>query len=204
MKIVVLTEGASEYKSLPLLFVEIHGLTENRLLSPPLKVNISPDAPPKIIAKACSSRLKLAAAEGAEAAVLILDREKQTACPGLIARKIESEIDSLGLLATYVVLKNRTFENWLISDLSALKAQKARFKVTAALEKKISPNKADSCDGLDLIKRMIVSGQYEKMQDGNRICAKMSVLKAAKNSRSMRHFLHVLDCSPYSDGCKVP
>lgn len=171
----------------------------------PLKINVSPDAPALSIAKACRSRLIIAHAKGASLAVLVLDRETQSASPGDIASAIATELVlSRPPLDVSVVIKDRMFENWLVADLDALEAQPGRFKVTPAIRRAVEPNKADGCDALSLLKRAVVGTQYDKVSDASRILKRADVSRSAANSRSFRHFLHALGDKYYSKQCKKP
>lgn len=143
--------------------------------------------------------------QGAGLAVLLLDREIRDECPGKLADDLEQAIArACSTLEARVIYKDRTFENWLIADVEALKNQPGRFNMTAALERRVAPDRADKCDGLSLIKLAVKGGHYEKVRDSEAICRKMDVLRTAKNSRSFRHFLHLLGVSPYAAQCVLP
>lgn len=201
MRIGVLTEGASEVKCLNLLYDQVHSHTRHRLLAP-LKINVNPKAPPGIIARECKSRLLIAKQKGAERSVVLLDREDSEDCPGKIALSIESAIMRLcPIMPVRAVLKNRTFENWLIADPEALAAHPKRFTVTAAVRRRIRPDRADSCAAYELLSSIAVR-DYQKISDSRLICSGIDLSRAASNSRSLRHFLHVLDVTPYRGQCK--
>lgn len=204
MKIALLTEGVSEYKALPALYDQIHARTMHRLM-PPLRVAVTPDAPAAVVARECKSRLIIASARGAGMAIVLLDREQQSECPGLLASAIEAAVGrTCTAVPTRVVLKNRTFENWLVADLAALTVQPRRFKVTATMRNQVEPNKADGCEATKMIKSAIVSGQYDKVHDAERVCGRMNLVTAASHSRSLRHFLHVVSDSVYVNQCRKP
>jgi len=135
----------------------------------------------------------------------LIDREQQEACPGQIATLLEQEFGRKGTnLAVRVALKDRTFENWLIADLGALQSQPARFAVTAAISRCVEPDKADRCDAEKIIKKAAANGQYDKITDAERISTKLDIESAARNSRSFRHFLHILGHSSYRSQCRLP
>ena len=205
MKIAVITEGVSEYKSLPRLYPQIASQSPNIVIQT-MKVNVSPDAPPAIIARECKSRLLIAADCGAARAVIVLDRERQVDCSGAIAANIASALTQVGRpqLNVQVVLKDRAFENWLIADLDALIKQPKRFKVTQSTRKRIEPNKADKCDALAILNAATMGDHYDKVPDSQRICQNVAVDKAAANSRSFRHFLHVMEYGAYKQQCRNP
>jgi hypothetical protein len=204
MKIAVLTEGDSEVKSLSSWYEQLHARTGHRLLNP-LKINVDPLAAPGIIARECKSRLQIAQKQGAQLALVLLDREQRNECPGMIALTVENAIERVcPILPVKAVLKDRTFENWLISDPSALEAQPARFKLTQATKRRIQPNRADTCDAEALLHSIVLKQHYQKVPDSKLICAKMDVVKGAANSRSLRHLLHILGIDLYADQCKHP
>ncbi|WP_436773191.1 DUF4276 family protein [Yinghuangia sp. YIM S09857] len=203
MKVAIITEGESEYRSLPHLYKQISAHTGYDFV-PTLKVNIPPFIPLPQLARACASRIKIAQASGADVIIFVFDREQDQMCPGALAGEREKAFrkyfgDQLDVRFVY---KNRMFENWLIADVDALKVQTSRFNVSSAVVRAVSPNKADSCDALEILKRMAVKKPYDKVLDAERICRRMDVLKAAKNSRSFRHFLHVLKHETYAMQCK--
>jgi hypothetical protein len=204
VRIAVLTEGVSEFSSLPQLYAKLQQGTGHTLLRP-LKVSVSPDAPPKVIARACGSRLIMAAEWGAEKALLILDREQQQVCSGVLANQIENAVAAVySGFATTVVIKDRAFENWLVADLNALALQPARFSVTNGMRRTVERDKADRCGARTLLDRAVVDGSYDKVGDSKRICQRMDIITAAANSRSFRHLLHVLGRAPYATQCRRP
>lgn len=203
MKIGVLTEGVSEVRGLAMLYTQIHSRCPNRLLQP-LKINVDPLAAPGILARECKSRLLIARQQGASRSLVILDRENREDCPGEIAQSIEAAINKIcPIMPVQVVLKDRAFENWLIADPDALAVQKGRFRVTAAQRSRISPGKADRCDGYSLLSSMAVKQQYRKVADSQLICGKMDIYKAARNSRSLRHLLHAVGAFEYELQCRT-
>ncbi|MBM0224811.1 DUF4276 family protein [Micromonospora sp. ATA51] len=206
MKVFVITEGVGEYRGLPKLSSQIQASCRNTLKV--LKTNVPSDVPVSKVVRQSISNILLAFAENADLVVLLLDREGQDSCCGMVAESIRQELVlSVGNRYSdkiHVVLKDRKFENWLVADLDALKAQPARFKVTPAVVKKVAPNKADAIDAERLLKSIIIGGHYEKVADSSRICERLTVEQAAANSRSFRHFLHIIGHPAYSDGCRAP
>ncbi|MBH0780005.1 DUF4276 family protein [Nocardia bovistercoris] len=205
MKIAILTEGKSEFKSLPRLYPQIkEKLPKKTQIMKPLLVNAAPDGPPGQLVAACRGPLRIVGIDGAARAILLLDRERQSAHPGEIAQTIEKELHKNSDIPIDVAIKDRMFENWLIGDLDALRAQPARFKVTPALARKVEPNKADSVDALAELKRAAIGIQYDKIADGDRISGRTQVEQVAKHSRSFRHFLHLLGYETYRNQCVYP
>ena len=204
MKVALITEGFSEFRSLSTLYGQLESRSGNVFLAP-LKINVSPDAAPRIIARECRSRLFIAQAKGADLAVILLDRERQERCAGLVAAGIERETQPLCTpLTVRVVLKDRQFENWLIADLGALRRQPRRFSVSAGTVRRVQPNKADACDGCAILEACAINDRYDKVRDSQAICAHMNIGAAARHSRSLRHFLHVVGDTAFDVQCRVP
>ncbi|WP_425574934.1 DUF4276 family protein [Nocardioides fonticola] len=148
--------------------------------------------------------MAIAVAQGADLVIVLLDREQQSDLPGKLAADVETALATHCGAGTRVrvVYKDRLFENWLVADMDSLSAQPKRFAVTAARRRKVEPNKADAVDGLLLMKEMAIGKDYDKVADAERVCRKLDVRRAAMHSRSLRHFLHVLEVSAYAAGCK--
>ncbi|WP_084494931.1 DUF4276 family protein [Nocardia shimofusensis] len=206
MKIAILTEGKGEFKTLPNLYPQIKSrLPKKTQVMKPMMVHAAPDGPVGQLVTACRTPLKLAIAEKADKAILLIDREQQAERPGEIAAEIQAALRKVTDLQVDVAIKDRMFENWLISDLNALRAQPARFTVTPALVNKVEPNKADSVNALELLKKTVAPGRdYDKIIDGERISTRAQVELMAKHSRSFRHFLHLLGYEAYREQCLRP
>lgn len=204
MKIALITDGESEFRNLPMLMPQIQARSGNAIIGP-MKVNTNGAAPAEKVARECESRIKIAKALGANLAVIILDREGILQCTGERAVELERAVARrCGAVAPRVVLKDRMFENWLIADLSALKAQPGRFRVTPTTQRMVEPNKADQCDALQMLKSMTVGDSYDKVRDSARICERMKLDRAALHSRSLRHLLHVVGDRMYAQQCRRP
>ncbi len=164
--------------------------------------------PRRPIARQCMPGIRMAYELGAGLVVVVLDRERQRDCPGLLASRIQLECERLatscGGMSIQVAMKDRTFENWLVADLEALRVQPARFRVTAAMERAVSPDRADRCDAMTILRRAVVRGSYNKIEDSARICSRIDIMRLAANSRSFRHFLHVFGHAAYNANCRNP
>lgn len=205
MKIAILTEGESEYASLPLLYSQLKERTGASILNP-IRIAVQPDGPPEKIALQCEKAFKICAARGVALAVVVLDREQKSQAPGTIATLILDAINrrvtpSFGVR---VVLKDRAFENWVIADPEALRSQPARYTVTPSLERAVAPDRADRSDALVLLKKATQGSAYDKVADAKRILARADVGRAAANSRSFRHLLHVIGDPSYASQCLTP
>jgi hypothetical protein len=146
---------------------------------------------------------------GVRQVVIILDREQQTDCCGAIAGEIAQAVtrqcENEGLrVEVSVVLKDRTYETWLLSDPDALRASTGRFRVSAALARKVQPNKADTADAGTLIKTAVVNGRYDKVEDGVRIMKAADPSRMGANSRSFRRLLRVVGDRAYAKQSKLP
>lgn len=205
MKIATVSEGQTEFACLPPLLSQIAGATGHTLLKP-LSAPIPPNAPIPRIVRECLKTLRLVAIRKPDLVVFLIDREQALDLPGDIASQIEAGIldASAFTFEVRVVIKDRMFENWLIADPDALSAQPGRFKLTDSLRRRVAPDKADRVGALEYMKQAAVDSQYDKVNDGKRTAAKLSIDRAAKNSRSFRHLLHILGHPSYDHQCKRP
>lgn len=204
MKTMIVTEGVGEYSAFKVLFSSLP--TTSGALAPKIvRVTCQPDGPIKGIAKACEPLLRQAHARKTDLFVLVIDREQQESTPLELASALKGELASLspGSFHIEVVYKDRTFENWLIADLNALRKQPARYAVSNALIRHVEPDKADSARAIDLLKKAVKGKQYDKIDDGQKIADRLDLMAAARNSRSFRHLLHVLGHVEYLDQCRL-
>jgi uncharacterized protein DUF4276 len=192
----VIVDGQSEYRALPLVTSKIV-LARAQVINP-LYAPIPPYAPTGVIANACRSRIDQLVRRGARDIIVLLDREARPECPGNLARTIGDALRLPAGCRGWVVVKNKMFENWLIADIGALRASPQRYQISPALERRIAPNKADSCDALGMLKE-VTSHSYSKVQDSQTILAAAHPLKIAENSRSFRRLLRVMGHELYRD-----
>ena len=170
----------------------------------PFYANMQPLAPPPTIARAAMKTIQVAKARGATELVILIDRENNDDCPTTIAENLVRAFDRLGH-EVQVVVKNRSFENWLIADPGALAIQRQRFSVSRAVRRKISPNKADNIDdAFAILNRCAIRTAYHKRRDAITICEKLDLALAASNSRSIRRFLRVLGDDRYKAQSRLP
>ncbi len=205
MKTMIATEGMGEFSAFKKLFGSLP--TRTGVLAPKIvHVTCQPDGPAKGIAKACEPLLRQAHARSTGLFVLVIDREQQVSAPGELATALKDELSRLspGSFRIEVVYKDRTFENWLIADLGALRKQRARYEVSNALVKHVEPDKADRAKALDLLEKAAKGKQYDKIDDGQKIADRLDLMAAARNSRSFRHLLHILGHFEYQEQCKQP
>ena len=128
MKIGIVVDGDAESQALKGLTqrLEIKGA---QLLNP-VYANMQPKSAPGQIAQSAKSRIDILLTRGADLIVVLIDREDRKECPPEFASQLKRAFAKLGYDDIRVVIKNRTFENWLIADVKALKKMSARFKVT--------------------------------------------------------------------------
>jgi hypothetical protein len=95
------------------------------------------------------------------------------------------------------VVKNRTFENWVIADVEAVRGVRGRFTVSGGMRSAVEGGTADNVDALSLLKRAAQGDAYEKVHDAQPILEGADVRRIASNSRSFRRFLRVIDYPDY-------
>ncbi len=204
MRIAVLTEGRGEFKAFPGVLEKLAARSGHVFLR--FQVNVHPLDAPMAVAKACLPVLGAVMEKKAELAVLVLDRENAPSCCGDRAKELQAALSVAwnGGLDTRVVLKDSAFENWLVADLAALRSQPGRYTVSESMRKKIEPDKADSCDGHELLRTATKGRSFHKVDDAVEICKRLDPERAAKHSRSFRHFLHVIGDPAYPEQCRRP
>lgn len=205
MKFGPIVDGQAEFRSLPHLIPRI--ACKHTILSP-LRADIQPHSPIPRIVQAVKSRLDIQVGRGADAALILIDRETRSDCTGIWASQIQVALakgcaDS-GIHKFAVVVKNRMFENWLVSDIEALARMTDRFKFSQSQIDSIQPNKADQVDSLSLLRSAAIKQSYDKVQDSVRIMRIADALRMAANSRSFRKFLRVVGSPDYGDQSKKP
>ena len=137
--------------------------------------------------------------------IVAIDLEDPGKCPGQFAVELENAITGRiqDCSATIrVIVKNTMFENWLVSDLTAIR-QISGFHVSEGIRKKVENNKGDRVDALKLLKQMN-GGTYDKMSDGARICQRVKPERMARHSRSFRKCLREVGVQKYRTQSKSP
>jgi hypothetical protein len=201
MKIGIVVDGVAEFASLSLIYGQLCDLADVVMLRP-VKADIQPLAPPGLIARKCESRIKQLFGRGADRVLVLFDRETRGECPGQLASIVEHELAINGR-DVRVIVKNKTYENWLVADIAAVAS--GRFTVSRGARRAVEPNKADNVDALALLKKAAPKGAaYEKVADSKRILGKAAVLEMASHSRSFRRFLRAVECPAYCDQSRDP
>jgi hypothetical protein len=201
----MLVEGIGEFKALPRLIPALERRSGHTLLQP-VQLPVHPLAPPHVVAKAVAKKIQILEQRRADQAVVLLDREDVEVCPGARASLVSAAIAKLPKVTVpvHIVLKDRAFENWLIADLAALRAQPGRFNVTETLTRRVEPDKADRVAAINLLQAASIGRTYHKVDDAVEICARLDPARAARHSRSFRHLLHVLGDTAFATGCRLP
>lgn len=204
MRIGIVVDGKSEFQSLPRIYPRIQ--TSNTFVRT-LLADIQPLANPTKIARAVEVPIITLSKKNVNKIIVLLDLENREECAPQWSGELESAIwpvcRKAGINGLHVVLKVRTFENWLLSDLDFLKSKPNLFQVSKADESKISPNKADNANA-KAVMSSCARKPYKKTKDSLIIATEFDPYKAGQNSRSFRRFLRVSGCRHYREQSKRP
>jgi hypothetical protein len=198
VKIGVLVDGQAEFRGLPHLLQRI--VTPHQILSQPLYCDIQPFATPAQMALAASKRFPLLIRRGANLVLILVDKESRPECTGELALSIAQEARlrlsrMAAAIELAVVLKVASFENWLVSDPSALRHLPGLFSRPDRIEKQVVPGRADTVNAIVLLTTCSKLGQFEKTRDSVAICKVLDPAAAARNSRSFDKLLRALGSS---------
>lgn len=203
MKIGIIVDGDAEMEALKLLTERL--AIEGIQILTPIYANMQPRASVGQIVRAAVDKLGILKNRQAARVIVLIDRENRTECTGDWAKQLEEAFQKLGHSQVCVVVKNRKFENWLISDVNVFKALSKRYKITVSFKKAIIANKADSVDDAEkLLNSIIIKNAYHKRRDAQKITSAQDIIIMAENSRSFRRFLRLLDHPYYQDQSKLP
>ena len=206
MKIGLIVDGVSEYRSLNLISARIEN--GRHVILPPLKANIQPSNPAGVIVSRCREQIaNVFVVQPIDRLIVLIDLDKSNACAIVRAKELQDAFDAakFGLkFGTYVVLKNDRFENWLVADTHSFLASK-KFALTASQAKAIT-GRADDVDATELLHTAarVASGKakrhfrYDKVSDAKVIMSAADPYEIARNSRSFRRFLKLVGCTTYS------
>lgn len=167
--------------------------------------DLQPFASARQTAYRIGKRIPALESETPDKIIVAIDLEDRGKCPVQFAGELEfaiaREIQNCSA-PIRVIVKNVMFENWLVSDLAAIR-QMSGFNVSEGVRKKVEKNKGDGIDALKLLKQMH-GGTYDKMSDGARICQKVKPERMALHSRSFRKCLREIGVQKYRTQSKVP
>jgi hypothetical protein len=200
MNIGLVVDGDAEYAAFSPVLAQLRSETRHAFLNP-LKADIQPLAPAGAVAERCMKPSKQLRLRGADMVVVLIDRERRSECPGEWAASI---MEHLNLGYVHVIIKNQMFENWLIADIDALECQRGRFSVSQATRRAVQPNKADNVDAMQLIKRSVIRGGYQKVVDAKRILEHADHRRMALHSRSFRRLLRAVQHPEYRRQSRRP
>ena len=203
-KVGVVTEGESEVRGLPMIYPQLEQRLGLQILRP-IRASVDPLAPVAVLARGARTGIQMAFSRGAQLVVFLVDREmSQTSAPiraAEIEEKLRSDIDD----RIRVVVKDRSFENWLIASPEGFRAQRARYARPERIERAAVPDKADKVvDPCGVINSAMTKGQYDKTGDAPKILAAANIDSIAANSRSFRRFLAVLGDPVFCSGSRRP
>jgi hypothetical protein len=202
MRFGLIVDGDAEFASFRHLYPQLADASGDVFLGP-LKANIQPYAPVPVMARSCESGIQQLLMRNVEVILVLLDREQRRECAPTIASDLERALVRYGGVSR-VIIKNRTFENWLVSDLGALAARRARFSVSNRVRNQIEPDKADNVDAVSLLGRCCVNTPYSKVRDAQGILERADVLRMAAHSRSFRRFLHLANHPSFAPQSRRP
>ncbi len=204
MKIGVIVDGQAEQYSLGAFYERIE--TQSTIFKP-LYADIQPNSNPKKILRKALPVIRILAKKDVDRVIICLDREQRLDCVPLWREQLEALIQPAalneGVGEAHIVLKDRMFENWLVSDVTVFKKLRGRFEFTDAHVQQVSPNKADRVDATKLLKKVTKRPGYHKVNDASKIMNHFDPYQGASNSRSLRRFLRLLGCSVYADNSKL-
>jgi hypothetical protein len=207
LNIGVAVDGVSEVTALPRLRDAIEAATSNRFMSP-IRLRTTPLAPVQALAAECARAARTMRTRGADLVLVLIDRETREDCPPAIAEQLSAAIDRRGAaeVVIRVVVKDRTFENWLIADPAAIEGLQGRFSPTgvAAIKAAVAGGRADERDALQLLERATVNRSYQKVKDSDQILSRVDLRAMSRNSRSFRCFLRRVGHPDYQRGSRRP
>ena len=189
MRIGMIVDGQAEFRSLPKMFSRIN--TRSTLIRP-LYADIQPKARPEKIVRAIWPSVHVLARKQVRHILVLLDHERRSECVPNWRDTLESALSDkcggMGIENIKVVMKVQMYENWLVSDPTAVRKKMARFSLSEAHVKKVSPNKADHADAIKILKEAAQGSSYAKIKDAVGIMEKFDPYVGAANSRSFRRF----------------
>lgn len=204
MNLGLVVDGQAEALALKEITDRI-SISGQRILTP-VYADMQPRATATQIAKSAKSKIDLLRARGADAVLVLIDMENNSGCPGSFAADLRSGFLKHGVQVV-VVVKVRSFENWLIADPTAFAQMPARFNLSRRFERAVAPNKADMHNpkaAIELINSIANGSRYHKRKDAVAISKKLDVDVAGKNSRSFRKLLRQVNHGDYSGQSRNP
>lgn len=204
MRIGLIVDGQGELDYLSNLTPRIS--TSHAILERAYYADMQPRATPQQIARAASNAVKVLSSR-CDLIVVLIDSEGAD-CPGLFSTAIHNafnEVYSASNIRFKVVAKHWSLENWLIADTDAIKCLKGRFKISDSLVNKVTGDRADhESNPVRELNKIALKQPYHKRHDPKKIAEHQTPEKMAKNSRSFRRLLRVLEHPQYVSQSKKP
>src|SRR5262249_28736724 len=159
----LIVDGRSEFEALPELRVAIEAATLHRFMTPYL-LETSPLARLPRLAADCFRAAQILRDRGADSVIVLVDREDREVCPPAIADELRRAMGRRvwANFLIQVVVKDKTFENWLISDPDAIAELRGRFSSegAAVIARAVEHGRADEVNALQLLERATVGPSY--------------------------------------------
>lgn len=198
----IIVEGNGEVPAFKCLIPKLQSPFE--ILTQPVRADMQPKATPTQVAASAKAAMAYFARRNVDLVVVLIDNEDNPSASNFAAQLRVAFIARYAGVTIEVVVKNSCVENWLIADIDAFKAQPQRFRLTDAIAKQVAPDKSDRVDAQTLLNKMAIKFEYDKGADPTKIARHQEPHKVAKNSRSFRRFLRVLNDPVYRDQSRNP
>ena len=187
MKIGIIADGQAEAQALGFLVERVK--CGSASLIKPLYADMQPYAPLPQVVQAALGRLDFLTRRGADKCIILLDRENNQDCPGDYSTKLEMEFKKVGFQNVTVVMKDRTFENWLIADPRTLaKGGGKKISISDRIVERIEKVGADRINAIGVLDGVFKDG-YHKRIDAIELCKKIDPDMVGRNSRSFRKLI---------------
>jgi len=203
MKYGILVDGDAESQAIKLLVRKIP-LPKKSTIGMILYADMQPKSTPSQIARKAYSKLSVFPPDH-ERIIVLIDLENRKECPSNFAELITNAFKKITSTSINTVIKNKKFENWLISDPECFACFKSRYSITDKFRSMIANNKADMIpDAAELINSICIKNSYHKRSDPQKLIDKINIETMALNSRSFRRFLRVIGYTRYKLQSKLP
>ncbi len=202
----LIVDGVSEYHALPLLVPRIK--VPHQLVGI-AKADLQPHAPAgQLAARVRKTVQDSLLRKGARHVIVLLDLDGRDCCCVAWAAELTARLEGLTFslpCSVSAVIKVNQFENWLAADPEAL--QQVLGPLSKAAIRTLTGS-ADNADATRVLKAAASARnqnrQYDKVADAARLLKIADPLTMARNSRSFRRFLRLLDCPNYREQSRMP
>lgn len=183
----IVVEGLGEIEAIHNLLNKVQKTTP--LICKPLRADLQPKANALVIARSARTAINQLTRRGATKIVILIDGEDHPCVVSFANSLRQGFRNQYPQQNLSIVVKNRTIENWLIADVSAIEKLPARFTVKAELRNAIQHQADEIANAERLLNRCALKYGYHKGDDPRRIAAHIDIAAAAAKSRSFRKFL---------------